>query len=82
MGGICDVDEHESQYEMLEYYISGGCAGLGNLYILTAVVMIGDGNIRRYKGLLRISVHHRHPSSPDVTHSPRVATTVPCRPAL
>jgi len=36
---------------MLECCTSGGCAGLGDLYILTAVVvMIGDSNTRRYKG--------------------------------
>jgi len=36
---------------MLECCISGGCAGLGNWYILTTVVvMIGDSNTRRYKG--------------------------------
>jgi len=36
---------------MLECSISGGCAGLGNLYILTVVVvMIDDSNTRRYKG--------------------------------
>jgi len=30
---------------MLECWNSGGCAGLGNLYILTVVVvMIGDSN--------------------------------------
>jgi len=36
---------HESEYGMLECCISGGCAGLGNLYILTVVVvMIDDSN--------------------------------------
>jgi len=36
---------------MLECCISGGYAGLGNLYILTTVVvMIGESNTRRYKG--------------------------------
>ena len=40
----------------MECCISGGCAGPGNLYILTAVVvMIDDSNTRRYKGWLRIS---------------------------
>ena len=36
---------HHSEYGMLECCISGGSAGLGNLYILTVVVvMIEDSN--------------------------------------
>ena len=32
--GIC------CEYGMLEYWNSGGCAGLGNLYIFTVVVVL------------------------------------------
>ena len=41
---------------MLECWNSGGCAQLGNLYILTIVVVVmDDSNLRCYKGLFRIS---------------------------
>jgi len=48
---LWNVGWHESEDGMLKCCTSGGCPGLGNLYILTAVVvMIGDSNTRRYKG--------------------------------
>jgi len=44
------------EFGMLECWNSGGCAQLGNLYILTIVVVVmDDSNLRCYKGLFRIS---------------------------
>jgi len=42
---------------MLECWNSGGCAGLGNLYILTVVVMIGDSN----RDDIRVDFGFQHP---------------------
>ena len=39
---LWNVDWCEGQYGMLECQNSGGCAGLGNLYIFTVVVVMSD----------------------------------------
>jgi len=41
---IWNAGWYEGEYGMLEYWNSGGCAGLGSLYILTVVVMIDESN--------------------------------------
>ena len=40
----------ESECGMLEYRNSGGCAGLGNLYILADCCCYGSSNVKCYKG--------------------------------
>ena len=40
MAGHWNANWYLCEYGMLEYWNSGGCAGLGNLYIFTVVVVL------------------------------------------